>query len=64
MFLCRTIQCVPYAYTKSGHLWRMHNADHTREYLSLGYPQCQGQAGDVAPQLTEEIWAGLDVVHI
>lgn len=48
LFLCRTIQCLSYAYTQPGYLWWMHNADHSWEYLSLGYPQCQGQAGDVA----------------
>lgn len=30
------------------YLWDIHNA--------------KGQTGDVAPQLTEEIWAGLNVV--
>lgn len=64
LFLFRAVQCVPDAYTKSGYLRRMHNADHSWEYLSLGYPQCQGQIGDVASQLPEEIRAGLHVVHL
>lgn len=64
LFLCRAVQCVSDAYTKSGYLRRMHNADHSWEYLSLGYPQCQGQTGDVASQQPEEIWAGLHMVHL
>lgn len=55
VFFSRTIQCISYAYTKFRYLWGMYDADHARKHLSLGHPQCQGQAGHVAPELFEEI---------
>lgn len=64
MFFSRTIQCIPYAYTKFRYLWGMYNADHTWKHLSLGHPQCQGQAGHVASELFEEIWTWLNMVYI
>lgn len=63
-FFSRTIQCIPYAYTKFRYLWGMYNADHTWKHLSLGHPQCQGQAGHVASELFEEIWTWLNVVYL
>lgn len=64
LLFSREIQCISYAYTKFRYLWGMYNANHTWKHLSLGHPQCQGQAGHVASELFEEIRTWLNMVHI